>query len=111
MSKGKISCFFYCIKITVIYFQDLADNTNNRVVQEKTITSNKTSTRRSVSPSDETKVNKKNRPAANADVREWDIPKLQEEKEKSPVERNVVEEPKGNYIHVRIISFYLFCTL
>ncbi|CAF2882339.1 unnamed protein product [Rotaria sp. Silwood2] len=75
---------------------DAMDTTNNRLVQDKTTSINKisTSTRRSASPHDETKVNKKIRPTGNTDVREWDLPKFQEEKEKSPTERNIIEESK-----------------
>ncbi|CAF3987086.1 unnamed protein product, partial [Rotaria sp. Silwood2] len=75
---------------------DAMDTTNNRLVQDKTTSVNKisTSTRRSASPHDETKVNKKIRPTGNTDVREWDLPKFQEEKEKSPTERNIIEESK-----------------
>ncbi|CAF1079131.1 unnamed protein product [Rotaria sordida] len=75
---------------------DAMDATNNRLVQEKSTSINKisTSTRRSVSPNDEMKINKKVRPIGNTDVREWDLPKFQEEKEKSPTERNIIEESK-----------------
>ncbi|CAF1128646.1 unnamed protein product [Rotaria sp. Silwood1] len=76
---------------------DAMDTTNNRLVQEKPTSVNKistSSTRRSVSPNDESKVNKKVRPTGNTDVREWDLPKFQEEKEKSPTERKIIEESK-----------------
>ncbi|CAF0853167.1 unnamed protein product [Adineta steineri] len=76
---------------------DAMDTTNNRLIQEKSNnTNNKTSTslRRSASPNNETKINnKKIRPSGNNDVREWDLPKFHQEKEKSPTERNVIEEP------------------
>ena len=73
--------------------------------QEKITSSNKnsTSSRRSTSPNDEAKANKRTRPSGNADIREWDLPKFQEEKdkdkEKSPQESNITEEPKGNEIN------------
>jgi len=72
---------------------------NNRHIQDKPISVNKisASSRRSPSPSNETKINnKKVRPSGNTDVREWDLPKLQQEKDKSPIERHVIEEPIGN---------------
>ncbi|CAF4427459.1 unnamed protein product [Rotaria magnacalcarata] len=76
---------------------DAMDITNNRLVQEKptSINKNSGSARRSISPIDETKANKKLRTTGNTDMREWDLPKFQEDKEKSPKERNVVEEPKA----------------
>ena len=63
------------------------DTTNNRIVQEKIPTTS----------NDEIKTsNRKVRATGNTDVREWDIPKLQQEKEKSPVERQIIEEEQGN---------------
>ncbi|CAF3502266.1 unnamed protein product [Rotaria socialis] len=75
---------------------DAMDITNSRLVQEKptSINKNSGSARRSASPIDETKANKKLRTTGNTDMREWDLPKFQEDKEKSPKERNVIEEPK-----------------
>jgi len=71
------------------------DTSNNRLVQEKANSANKIVT--SSSPNDETKViNKKVRSTGNTDVREWDIPKFQQEKEKSPTERHIIEEQTGN---------------
>jgi hypothetical protein len=71
---------------------DAMDTSNNRLVQEKPISVNKIST--SSIPDDETKINnKKLRPTGNTDIREWDLPKFQQEKEKSPVERQIIEEP------------------
>lgn len=71
------------------------DTTNNRLVQEKSNTGTKPIT--SINPNDEAKVsNKKIRSIGNNDVREWDIPKLQQEKEKSPVQRQIIEEQTGN---------------
>jgi hypothetical protein len=73
------------------------DTSNNRHVQEKPTTVHKIST--STSPNEEIKINnnaKKLRPTGNNDVREWDIPKFQQEKEKPPVERHVIEEQTGN---------------
>jgi hypothetical protein len=71
------------------------DTSINRLVQEKATSVNKTIA--SSSPNDEIKItNKKNRSTGNTDVREWDLPKFQQEKEKSPVERHIVEEPTGN---------------
>ena len=87
------------------------DTTNNRLVQEKPTSVTKTSapSRRSASPNDEIKQtnNKKLRPTGNTDVREWDLPKFQKEKEKSPVERQVIEEQTGNSIndHINILHF------
>lgn len=71
------------------------DTSNNRLVQEKSNSGTKI-----LQPSnsnDETKTsNKKLRPSGNSDVREWDIPKFQQEKEKSPTERQIIEEQAGN---------------
>ena len=53
--------------------------------------------RRSASPTDENRnSNKRLRTSGNADVREWDIPKLQQDNEKAPTERQVIEEQTGN---------------
>ena len=71
------------------------DTTNNRRVQEKSNSNNKTSLRRSVSPTNDTKSNKKLRVSGNTDVREWDLPKLQQQEDKSPTEREVIEEQTG----------------
>jgi len=82
---------------------------NNRHIQDKPTSVNKisASSRRSPSPSNETKINnKKVRPSGNTDVREWDLPKLQQEKDKSPIERHVIEEPIGNSINNKIKSFF-----
>ncbi|CAF1492909.1 unnamed protein product [Adineta ricciae] len=68
------------------------DTTNNRRVQEKSNSNNKTSLRRSASPTNDTKSSKKLRVSANTDVREWDLPKLQQQEDKSPTEREVIEE-------------------
>jgi hypothetical protein len=87
------------------------DTTNNRLVQEKPTSTNKNSAplRRSSSPNDETKINntKKVRSGGNTDVREWDLPKFQKEKEKSPTERQIIEEQTGNSIYnqMNIIHF------
>jgi len=71
---------------------DSMDTSNNRLVQEKPTSINKISTS-STSPNDEIKINnKKLRPTGNTDVREWDIPKLQQEKDKSPTQRHIIEE-------------------
>ena len=74
------------------------DTSNTRVIQEKPASTTKTTTssRRSASPTNETKGNnKKLRPSGNTDVREWDLPKFQQETEKSSTERHVVEESTG----------------
>jgi hypothetical protein len=87
---------------------------NNRHIQDKPISVNKisASSRRSPSPSNETKINnKKVRPSGNNDVREWDLPKLQQEKDKSPIERHVIEEPIGNSINNKIKSFFFILIL
>jgi hypothetical protein len=82
------------------FYIDAMDTTNNRLVHEKSASNNKTSasSRRSTSPVDDTKINnKKVRPSGNTDVREWDIPKFQQEKEETTTtERNIIEEPSGN---------------
>lgn len=70
------------------------DTSNSRLVQEKPTSVTKIST--SNNTDDEPKSNnKKLRPTGNSDVREWDIPKMQQDKEKSPTERQVIEEPPG----------------
>jgi hypothetical protein len=77
---------------------DGMDTTSNRLVQEKPASTTKASTasRRSASPTNETKGNnKKLRPSGNTDVREWDLPKFQQDEEKMSTERHVVEEPAG----------------
>ncbi|UJR30180.1 hypothetical protein I4U23_017720 [Adineta vaga] len=72
---------------------DTMDTTNNRLIQEKSASTNKTSLRRSISPTNYTNVNnKKFRPSGNADVREWDLPKFQQQDDKSSTERHVIEE-------------------
>ncbi len=74
------------------------DTSNNRLVQEKPTSVNKIST--TSNSDDEPKINtKKLRPTGNSDIREWDIPKFQQEKEKSPTERQIIEEPTGNEIN------------
>lgn len=67
------------------------DTAMNRLIQEKTPTVNKSS----ANTNDENKItnNKKNSSTKPTDIREWDLPKLQQEKEKSPVQRQVIEEP------------------
>ena len=70
-------------------------SSNTRIVQEKGTSANKIST--SPNPDDQPKSNNKNlRPTGNNDVREWDIPKLQQEKEKPSTERQVIDESAGN---------------
>lgn len=74
------------------------DSTSNRTVQEKQVTNNRTAitSRRSASPADESKGGtKKVRPTGNADVREWDIPKLHQDKESVSDQREVIEESTG----------------
>lgn len=106
MSIGKSNTHF---DINQFFFNliriDVMDTSNSRQVQEKSISVNKIST--SSSPDDESKVNnKKLRPTGNTDIREWDIPKFQQEKEKSPTERQIIEEPPGNQIK-QSFAFYL----
>lgn len=73
------------------------DISSGRLVQEKLPPVNKTSA--STNPDEEPKSsNKKLRPTGNNDVREWDIPKLQQDKEKPSLERQVIEEPAGKEI-------------
>jgi hypothetical protein len=87
-------CIFL-INYFYFYLIDAMDTSNNRLVQEKANSANKIVA--SSSPNDETKViNKKVRSTGNTDVREWDIPKFQQEKEKSPTERHIIEEQTGN---------------
>jgi hypothetical protein len=82
------------------------DTSNNRVVQEKPSSTNKIST--SASPDDESKLNnnKKLRPTGNTDIREWDLPKFQQEKEKPSAEWQSAEEPTGNKIN----QYFVFLT-
>lgn len=68
------------------------ETSSGRLVQEKLPAVNKTST----SDDEPKSSNKKLRPTGNNDVREWDIPKLQQDKEKSSSERQVIEEAAGN---------------
>lgn len=75
---------------------DTMDTADNRLVQEKPIVANKISapSRQSASPTDEIQTNKKVRPSGNTDVREWDLPKFQDETEKLSEKQNITEESK-----------------
>jgi len=71
------------------------DTTMNRLVQEKTPNTNKSSS----NLHDENKTNnKKSSSTKQTDIREWDLPKLQQDKEKSPLQRQVIEESTDNSV-------------
>lgn len=66
------------------------DTAMNRIIQEKTPNLNKPT----INLNNENKLNNKKISSTkpSTDIREWDLPKLQQEKEKSPVQRQVIEE-------------------